>query len=417
MRDQPTGVGAGPPIPGSYPTRARPRSPINLRLVAIAASGLAVLVVVLGLLSRAHDAAAVKSWTTAQAIPAVSLVTPTAGSGGGVLVLPGSLQAFYNAPIYARVPGYVHGWYADIGAQVKAGQLLATIDTPELDQQLIQARADLASAKANMQLASITAQRWSKMLAQDAVSKQETDEKSGDLATKTAQVNAEQANVDRLLALKSFARIVAPFDGVVTARKIDIGALVNAGANAAPNSELFDVAKIDQLRLYVHVPQNYSSKIRAGATATLSVPEYPGKLFQAQLDTTANSISNNSGTLLVELMVDNHDQLLKDGDYAQVRFDFQGQTSTSETTLVLPASALLFRRNGTQAAVVGLDNHVHLKPVTVGRDLGATIEVESGLTPEDRVIDNPPDSISNGQLVRVVRSPSAQAVGAGNGAR
>ena len=333
-----------------------------------------------------------------------------------MLVLPGSLQAFYNAPIYARVPGYVHGWYADIGAQVKAGQLLATIDTPELDQQLIQARADLASAKANMQLASITAQRWSKMLAQDAVSKQETDEKSGDLATKTAQVNAAQANVDRLLALKSFARIVAPFDGVVTARKIDIGTLVNAGANAAPNSELFDVAKIDQLRLYVHVPQNYSSKIRAGMTATLSVPEYPGRTFQAKLDTTANSISNNSGTLLVELMVDNHDQLLKDGDYAQVRFDFQGQPATSETTLLLPSSALLFRRNGTQAAVVGPDNHVHLKPVTVGRDLGATIEVESGLTPEDRVIDNPPDSISNGQLVRVVRSPSAQAAGAGNGA-
>ncbi|HLZ81920.1 MAG TPA: efflux RND transporter periplasmic adaptor subunit [Caulobacteraceae bacterium] len=410
MRDESTAISVG----GSPTGRGRPSAPRgtgrNLRLAAIIAGSVAVVVVGAGLLSRAHDASSVRSWTAAQAIPAVSLVSPATASGAGSLVLPGALQAFYNAPIYARVPGYVHGWYADIGAHVKAGQLLATIDTPELDQQLVQARADLASAQANMQLARITADRWSKMLAQDAVSKQESDEKTGDLASRTAQVNASRANVDRLLALKAFARIVAPFDGVVTARKIDIGALVNAGAAAAPNSELFDVAKVDQLRLYVHVPQNYSSQIHPGMTAALTVPEYPGRTFTARLDTTANSISDNSGTLLVELMVDNHNQLLKDGDYAQVQFTLQEQPSAGGTNLVLPASALLFRRAGTEAAIVGADDHVRLKRVTVGRDLGATIEVGSGLSPSDRVIDNPPDSIADGQLVRVVRSHSAPAM-------
>jgi membrane fusion protein, multidrug efflux system len=408
MRDQSIASGVGPSPPGGGQRLAAPRTRRNLRLAAMIAAGVAAAVVIVGLVSRTHDAASVKSWTAAQAIPAVSLISPTPSSGGGSLVLPGSLQAFYNAPIYARVPGYVHGWYADIGAHVKAGQVLATIDTPELDQQLVQARADLVSVQANMQLARITADRWSKMLAQDAVSKQESDEKTGDLASRTAQVNAAKANLDRLLALKSFARIVAPFDGVVTARKIDIGALVNAGATAAPNSELFDVAKVDQLRLYVHVPQNYSSQIHPGMTAALTVPEYPGRPFTARLDTTANSISNNSGTLLVELMVDNRDQFLKDGDYAQVKFTLGGQPSAAGATLVLPASALLFRRSGTQAAVVGPDNHVRLRRVTVGRDLGSTIEVSAGLSPADRVIDNPPDSISEGQLVRVVGSGAAK---------
>ena len=368
------------------------------------AGGVAAVVVIVGLISRAHDAAEVRTWTATQAIPAVSLVSPAPQSAGAALVLPGALQAFYNAPIYARVPGYVHGWYVDIGARVKTGQLLATIDTPELDQQLIQARADLASAEANVQLARITAGRWTKLLAKDAVSKQESDEKTGDLATKSALVNAAKANVDRLVALKSFARIVAPFDGVVTARKIDIGALVNAGATAAPNSELFDVAKIDELRLYVHVPQNYSSRIHAGSTATLTVPEYPGRKFVAILNTTANAISDNSGTLLVELLVNNQDGLLKDGDYAQVTFTLEGQAAGGVPTLELPSSALLFRREGTQAAVVGPDNHVRLRAVTVGRDLGPTIEIAAGLTTADRVIDNPPDSISEGELVRVVRS-------------
>jgi RND family efflux transporter MFP subunit len=416
MRDESTAIGVGTSRPGHGQPPATPRTGRNLHLAAIIAGSVAVIVIAAGLFSRAHDASSVKIWTAAQAIPPVSLVSPARTPGAGSLVLPGALQAFYNAPIYARVAGYVHGWYADIGARVKTGQLLATIDTPELDQQLVQARADLVSAQANMKLANITADRWSKMLAQDAVSKQESDEKTSDLASKTAQVNAARANVDRLLALKSFARIVAPFDGVVTARKVDIGALVNAGATAAPNSELFDVAKVDRLRLYVHVPQNYSSRIHPGMTAALSVPEYSGRTFTATLDTTANSISNNSGTLLVELMVDNRDGLLEDGDYAQVSLALEGQPTVGAATLVLPASALIFRRGGTQAAVVGPDDHVRLRPVTVGRDLGSTIEIAAGIGPSDRVIDNPPDSISDGQLVRVVR-PGAGPVAEGGHAK
>lgn len=404
------GTGISPPARGGGPGLARPNHR-GLRIAAVIGVGLAAVVVVTGLIGRAHDASAVKNWTNSEAIPVVRLVSPAPLSAGAALVLPGTLQAYYNAPIYARVPGYVHAWYADIGAQVKSGQLLATIDTPELDEQLVQARADLASAQANMKLASVTAERWSRMLAQDAVSKQETDEKSGDLAAKTAQVNAAKANVDRLVALKSFARIVAPFDGVVTARKTDIGDLVNAGATAAPNSELFDVAKVDQLRLYVHVPQNYSSQIRPGASATLSVPEYPGRTFAAQLNATAKSISDNSGTLLVELLVNNADTSLQAGDYAQVSFGLRGPTSGTEGGLELPSSALLFRSKGAQAAVVGPDNHVHIRSIKIGRDLGPTIEVTAGLTPSDHVIDNPPDSISEGQLVRVVQPASGGTAG------
>ena len=379
-------------------------SPVGrrLRLASIVAGAAAAAVVAVGLVGRAREAVSVRRWTAAEAIPTVSVVTPAPEAGGDPLTLPGALQAFYNAPIYARVPGYVHGWYADIGARVKAGQRLADIDTPELDQQLIQARADLASAQAAMSLARITADRWSRMLAQDAVSKQESDETTGDLATRTAAVNAAKANVDRLLALKSFARIAAPFDGVVTARRVDIGALVNAGAAAAVGAELFDVAKVDQLRLYVHVPQSYSSQIRPGTTVTFTVPEFPGRRFLARLDTTASAISDNSGTLLVELLVDNHDQSLKAGDYAQVEFALAPRVAAAAPTLVLPVSALIFRRSGTQAAVVGPDGRVRLRRVTVARDLGTTIEVSAGLDPSDRVVDNPPDSLADGESVRVV---------------
>lgn len=392
-----------------------PRQPVRLRLPAIIAGLIALVIVVAGLITRAHESSEVKSWTADNAVPAVRLVEPTTPSGGQVLVLPGALQAYYNAQIYARVPGYLRAWYADIGAPVKAGQVLAVIDTPELDQQLIQAKADLASAEASMRLAKITADRWSKLLTKDAVSTQEADEKAGDFATKSAQVNAAKANLNRLTALKGFARIVAPFDGVVTARKTDIGALINAGATATPNSELFDVAKVDRLRLYVHVPQSDSSLIARGAKASLSVPEYPGQSFTATLNTTANSISGNSGTLLVELLVENQGARLKDGDYAQVKFTLGNAPSGGSAALQMPASALLFRKQGAEAAVVGPDNHVHLRAVSIARDLGATMEISSGLTAGDRVIDNPPDSIAEGQLVRVVQSGPTSALGGHDG--
>ena len=400
------------PAPGLGNASGPKPSRRGLKAVAIGAAGLAALVVVAGLLSRSHQTAQTRNWTSAQEVPTVTTVTPSNEAGAQALVLPGTLQAYYNAQIYPRVSGYVHAWYQDIGARVTAGQLLATIDTPELDQQLMQARADLESAKANQELAGTTAKRWSSLLTQDAVSRQESDEKSGDLKVKTALVNAAKANVDRLLALKSFARIVAPFDGFVTARKTDIGALVNAGAGASPNSELFDVAKVDRLRLYVRVPQSYSARIKVGDTATLKVPEHPGQSFKATLTSTANAVSDNSGTLLIELAVANPGDVLKAGDYAEVTFDLPGAGSSGSGMLRLPSSALLFLKTGLEAAVVDGGGHVHLRRVTVGRDLGSVIEVSGGLSPTDRVINNPPDSIADGEVVRVVqpevKPPSGQ---------
>jgi multidrug efflux system membrane fusion protein len=388
-------------------TGARRPSRRTLTIAAIVAACIAAFIVVTGIISRAHDTAKLKSWTSAEAIPVVSVIAPRAETGGQALSLPGTLLAYYNAPIYARVSGYVRAWYQDIGARVKAGQLLATIDTPDLDQQLIQTRADLASAKAAVQLAAITAQRWSRLLTQDAVSRQESDEKSGDLAVKTAQVNAAKANVDRLLAMKAFSRIVAPFDGVVTARKTDIGALINAGAGATTSSELFDVAKVDRLRLYVSVPQVDSALIRPGVAVNLTVPQYPGKTFPAILLTNSNSVSDRTGTLLVELLVDNAAGLLHAGDFAQVIFQLPSDAAIGAPTVRIPSSALLFRKSGAEAALVGPDDRVVLRKVTVGRDLGPTLEITSGLTARDRVIDNPPDSIAGGQLVRVVKHPAA----------
>ena len=401
------------PHPHALPAKPPRR---GLKAVAIGAVCVAALVVVTGILSRSHQTAQSKTWTSAQEIPTVTTVRPASETGAQALVLPGTLQAFYNAQIYPRVSGYVHAWYDDIGARVKAGQLLATIDTPELDQQLIQARADLASAQANMELAGTTAKRWSNLLTQDAVSRQESDEKSGDLKVKTALVNAAKANVDRLLALKGFARIVAPFDGFVTARKTDIGALVNAGAGAAPNSELFDVAEVDKLRLYVHVPQSYSARIKPGDTATLTVPEHPGQSFKATLTSTANAVSDNSGTLLIELAVANPGDVLKAGDYAEVTFDLPSTGSSGSGMLRLPSSALLFLKTGLEAAVVDSGGRVHLKRVTVGRDLGSVIEVSGGVSPTDQVINNPPDSIADGELVRVVQPETKPPAGTTNAA-
>jgi RND family efflux transporter MFP subunit len=400
--------------PSPTPTRplasAAPRKAgAGLKIALIAAGAVAAIVVVAGLVSRSQGAASVKTWTAAQAVPTVTIVHPVAASGVQDLVLPGALQAWYNAQIFPRVSGYVHAWYDDIGARVKTGQVLATIDTPELDQQLVQARADLASAQAYMQLASTTSKRWSALLKQDAVSRQESEEKAGDLQVKTALVNAAEANLNRLLALKAFARIVAPFDGVVTARKTDIGALVNAGAGASPNSELFDVAEVDRLRLYVHVPQADSARIKPGMTAALTVPEYPGKTFTAKLLSTSNAVSDASGTLLVELEVPNPHGELQAGDYAQTTFNLQNAGAEGSGLLTLPSSALLFLKTGLEAAVVGPDNRVHLRHVTVGRDMGSTMQIAGGLTPSDRVIDNPPDSITDGEQVKIANSDGSHA--------
>ncbi len=369
--------------------------PRRLKLAGVAAVCLAAAIVVFGMISAVRARQTLKADTAAEAIPTVQVVNPADSTGDGALVLPGAIQAFYDAPIHARVSGYLKRWYADIGAPVRAGQVLAEIDTPDLDQQLAQAKADMATAVANQRLADTTARRWNDLLAQDAVARQEADEKNGDLAAKVSVVNAARANVDRLQALESFKRITAPFDGVVTSRSTDIGALISVGGPA--DTPLFDVADEHRLRIYVHVPQSYSAQARTGMTATFTVPEYPGRSFNATLATTADAVSAQSGALLVQLQVDNADHALKPGDYAQVRFALPGTAGG----VAIPASALLFRSAGTAAATVGPGGKVVIKPVSIGRDMGSTLEIASGLSPADRVIDNPPDSLRQGDLVHV----------------
>jgi RND family efflux transporter MFP subunit len=361
-----------------------------------------VVIVAIGLLGRVFANQTLKTWTAAEAIPTVQVIAPAEDGAGQTLALPGNVQAFYNASIHARVSGYLKHWYQDIGARVKNGQLLADIDTPELDQQLAQAKADLATAVANQRLAQTTAARWTGLLAKDAVSQQETDEKTGDLAAKTSLVNAARADVDRLQDLEGFKHIVAPFDGVVTARTTDVGQLIAAGAPTDPG--LFTVSDIHRLRIYVNVPQSYSADLKPGMTATLTVPEYPGKSFQAGLVSTSDAIGAQSGTLLVELQIDNASGQLKPGDYAQVSFALPTQANQ----LRVPASALIFRQKGMAVATVAADGRVLMKPITIGVDQGSFVDVAAGLSPSDRVIDNPPDSLETGDRVHVATAAATK---------
>ncbi|CAB3750073.1 efflux RND transporter periplasmic adaptor subunit [Paraburkholderia humisilvae] len=380
---------------------AAPKRPAHLKLAGIVIVLAAAATVADGIASRLHTQREVAAWTTQQALPTVATVRPQPLTATQQLVLPGHLAAWINAPIYARVSGYLHAWYADIGTPVKAGQLLGVIDTPDLDQQLDQARADLQKTVATEKLAVVTAQRWTEMLKQDSVSQQETDEKTSDLAAQQAAVAAGQANVNRLEALESFKRIVAPFDGVVTARDTDVGALIDAGGGNRP--QLFTVSDAQRLRLYVSVPQSEAAAVRPGMQATLTVPERPGTTFNASLVDTDDSITPASGTLLVQLSVDNHAGLLFPGEYTEVRFALP----TDAHALQIPASALIFRHNGLQVATLGPHNRAVMKHVTIASDLGSHVVIGSGLTASDRVIDNPPDSLAAGDLVRVATQPPA----------
>jgi RND family efflux transporter MFP subunit len=361
-------------------------------------------VVVAGLVTRVSADQSMKAWTRDQSIPTISLAKV---DGGGVrqLVLPGDVQAFYTAPIHARVSGYLKRWYADIGTPVKAGQVLAEVDTPDLDQQVLQARADLATAQANQGLAASTSKRWEGLVAKDAVTRQEAEEKSGDLAAKTSLVNAARANLNRLLALESFKKITAPFDGVVTTRSTDIGQLITTGSPS--DAILFTVADQRQLRVYVRVPQNYSALIHKGLTADLTVPEYAGQRFTAVVANTAQAIGPQSGAELVELRLDNAEGRIKSGAYAQVTFQLTAPAATTQ----IPVTAIQYRHNGPVVAVVGADSHVKIRPVIVARDLGSSVEIGSGLSASDRVVDNPPESLVDGDLVRVAGA-SAQKAGA-----
>jgi RND family efflux transporter MFP subunit len=367
----------------------------GLRLTGLVVSVVLAAIVVIGLITRATQASNLKTWTQEQAIPTVKLVTPMPGDKGPVLDLPGRLEAYVRAPIYAQVSGYLKDWKTDIGAPVKAGQLLGEISTPEIDQQLLQARADLASAKANADLAGITAKRWQAMLGSDSVAQQDVDQRTGDYAAKVAQMKAAQANVDRLVATKAFARLVAPFDGVVTARDTDVGALISSGGGTGP--ELFVVSDIRKLRVYVQVPQAYGPSIRPGSGAVLVVPEYPGREFHAQVVATSDAVNATSGTTLVQLMVDNADSKLMPGSFAHVHFSLPVDTAA----LRVPASSLIFDNAGLRVATVDGDNKVAFKNVSILFDYGKTVEIGSGLEAGDHVIDSPPDGIKSGDPVKI----------------
>jgi RND family efflux transporter MFP subunit len=379
------------------------RPPRRLKAVGLAALAVAGGLVAWGLISRVRADQRVTTWTQQAMIPDVKVLDLSHTSTGGDLVLPATIQAWYDAPIHARVSGYLKKWYVDIGARVKAGQVLADIDTPDLDQQLVQANADLVTAQANEQLSDTTAKRWNSLLTRNAVSKQEVDERNGDLAAKRALVDAAQANVDRLKALESFKHLTAPFDGVVTSRSTDIGALISVGG--VTDIPLFTVSSERQLRIYVRVPQSYTAQIRPGMIASFTVPEHPGQIFHAPLTTTSDAVNTQSGTLLLQLQIDNSDGSLKPGDYAQVLFALPVQPGVIQ----VPATALTFRNSGMAVAVVGPHDHALIKPVQVGRDFGPTVQVNSGLSPSDRVIDNPPDSLETGDLVRVTGTVAPQA--------
>jgi RND family efflux transporter MFP subunit len=385
--------------------------PRGLKWWAIGAAAAAGVVVIAGLIERANAAREVKGWTEMAAIPTVAYVSPAGADASAALSLPGTLQPLNEAQLFARVPGYVHGWYKDIGAKVQKGDLLATIDTPELDQQIAQARADLANASAAKAVSQTTANRWKSLLSADAVSKQEAEEKAGDLATKTALTAAAKANLDRLLATKSFSRIVAPFAGVVTSRTAEVGALANTNGAGAP---LFTVADVRSVRALVRVPQAYSAKIKPGMRAELTLPEYPGRTFHAVLETTSGAISQQSGTLLVQLVATNREGQLKPGSFVQAKLALP---SGSASTQRLPATALIFRAKGLQVATIGADSHIHLRPIVIVQDDGAQVEIASTFAPGDRVVDNPPDSLAEGDLVRVAGTHAAARAGASHVAR
>ena len=380
------------PLSSRPPRRGRNR---GLRIFGVIAAAALVAVAVIGIATRRHNEAVLVQQTQEAAVPTVEVITPKLGVKPRPLVLPGEIQAFYAAPIYAQVSGYVKMWYKDIGARVKAGDELAYIETPGLDQQLAQAKAALVEAQANAKLAEVTAVRWRKLLTTQSVSQQETDVKAADAQAREAEVQAAAANVSRLEALEGFKKLAAPFDGIVTARKVDVGALVTADKTNEP--ELFEVSDIHQVRIYVKVPQAYTSDISVGMHAKLYLPQYPGRPFDAELITVSNAINPTSRTELVELLADNPRGELTPGTYTDVHFELP----PSPNTVRIPTSAMIFQEHGLQVAVVGLDDRIELRSIQPGVDLGTEIEVVAGLKPGERVVNSPPATLAQGEQVRV----------------
>ncbi len=387
-----------PPQPNQSQPPALSRS---WRLGGLCFAALLVILALWGIFSRIHAESALQKETDDQAIPTVNVIAAKASPTSEELVLPGNVQANFDTGVYARTSGYLKRWYTDIGTPVKAGQLLADIDTPEVDDQLRQAEADLATAQANNLLADSTAKRWKALLVTDSVSKQEAEEKIGDAAAKAAMVASAKANVSRLRQLETFKHVVAPFDGVVTARETDIGALINAGSGVGP--ELFRVADKTKLRVYIQVPQTYAPVVAPGVLVQLAFAEHPGQVFEARAVRTAEALDPTARTLLVELEADNAKGELLPGGLTEVHI----KLPATSPSVRLPASALLFRAEGLRVATLESNGHAVLHPVTMGRDFGKEVEILNGIEAGQSVILNPPDSLVSDEPVRVAEDKTA----------
>ena len=388
--------------------KPEPSRPRRRWLVAALAVAAAAVVYISGVLPRVKARDTVRKETELMAVPTVSVVQPKRSAPVQEIVLPANVQPYISSPIYARTNGYLKRWYADIGTHVKKGQLLAEIETPELDQQLQQARANLNTAEANLKLAEITANRYQGLLKSDSVAQQDTDNAVGNYNADKAIVAADEANVRQLEQLQSFEKIYAPFDGVITVRNTDIGSLIQSGSGGGPQTALFQIAQPGTLRVYVNVPETYSQAAKPGLTADLVLSEFPGKKFQGALVRTADAIDPNTRTLLVEVDVPNPTGTLLSGAYAELHL----KLPTTISTYILPVNTFLFRQEGLRVAAVTDGKHAQLKPITLGHDFGNEAEVIAGLDGNESIIVNPPDSIESGQEVRVV-TPAVSGVAQG----
>jgi RND family efflux transporter MFP subunit len=387
----------------------RKRSVVRSAAILLIAVIVVGLLILSGIIPRLRSRKALAAETNDMAAPNVLVIQPKRGAPSQEILLPGNIQAFVDAPIYARTNGYLKRWYFDIGSHVKQGQLLAEIESPEVDQQLSQAQADLGTATANLNLSQITASRYADLIKQDAVSQQETDNAVSDFASKNTAVKSAQANVDRLKQLVSFEKVYAPFDGVVTARNTDIGQLIDSGASGGQARSLFQVAAINELRVFISVPQIYSQAATPGLTADLTFAEFPGRRFQGKLVRTSRSIDPMARTLNVEVDVDNSKGELLPGAYTEVHLKLKEDIPT----MTIPVSALLFRKEGLRVAVAKSDNTAELQPVTLGRDFGDFAEITTGLTGQERIIANPPDSIIDGERLNIQTEKRQAAAGQG----
>ncbi|MBV8188921.1 MAG: efflux RND transporter periplasmic adaptor subunit [Alphaproteobacteria bacterium] len=387
----------------SVPSSVKTKSRRGLAMAGLAGCLILGVVVANGVWSRNVSQAKLKEATAIEAIPTVAVLTPTLSANKSYLDLPGRLEAYTRAPIYARVSGFLKAWYLDLGAPVKAGQLLAEIEAPDLDQQLMQAKAALASAEAAEQLALVTAQRWQTLGTSQVMARQSVDEKTGDLGVKQAQTKAAKANVDRLAVLSDFKRVTAPFDGIVTARNTDVGALINADSSAG--LALFVISDVKRLRVTLSVPQNYVPAVKLNSKVQITVPEYPGKVYTAEVEASSRAVDAQTGTTRMQLIVDNSSGELMPGAFANTRIELPQNMQA----LSIPAGTLIFDQEGLHVATVDANSKVVLKPITIARDLGQVVEIGSGLTAGDRVIESPPDGLADGDSVRVVATTPKKA--------